>query len=199
MKKRPFLIGLTGSIGMGKSTTAAMFAELGVPVWDADNAVHRLYSVGGAAVAPMRLIHPEAVVDGAVSRDALKHWIVDNATALGQIEKVVHPLVAADRANFIANAQADIVLLDIPLLFETGSDAQMDAVVVVTTLPDVQQSRVLARKGMTKTQFEMILAKQLPDAQKRERADYVIETTTLEHAKSQVRSVLEQIKRQLDA
>ena len=199
MKNRPFLIGLTGSIGMGKSTTAAMFSDLGVPVWDADNAVHRLYSVGGAAVTPMQALHPQAVIDGAISRDALKTWIADDATALGQIEQIVHPLVAADRAAFIAKAQTDIVLLDVPLLFETGSAAGMDAVVVVTTSPDVQQTRVLARKGMTKTQFETILAKQLPDAQKRQRADYVIETTSLEHATSQVQSVLEQIKGQLNA
>lgn len=194
MKKKPFLIGLTGSIGMGKSTTAAMFVDLGVPVWDADKAVHRLYGIGGAAVAPMQALHPQSVIDGAVSREALKTWIENDATALGQIEQIVHPLVAADRAAFIAQAQAGIVLLDVPLLFETGSAAQMDAVVVVTTSPDVQQARVLARKGMTKAQFEIILAKQLPDAEKRQRADYVIETTTLEHAKSQVKSVLEQIK-----
>jgi len=196
---KAYILGLTGSIGMGKSTTAAMFSDLGVPVWDADNAVHRLYSVGGAAVTPMQALHPQAVIDGAISRDALKTWIADDATALGQIEQIVHPLVAADRAAFIAKAQTDIVLLDVPLLFETGSAAGMDAVVVVTTSPDVQQTRVLARKGMTKTQFETILAKQLPDAQKRQRADYVIETTSLEHATSQVQSVLEQIKGQLNA
>lgn len=199
MKTRPFLIGLTGSIGMGKSTTAEMFADLGVPVWDADNAVHRLYAVNGAAVAPMQALHSNAVVDGAVSRDALKQWIADDASALGQIEQVVHPLVAADRVAFIADAQASIVLLDIPLLFETGSDAQMDAVVVVTAPPEVQRTRVLARAGMSQAQFEVILAKQLPDDQKRQRADYVIETSTLEHAKSQVQTVLEQIKGQIHA
>ena len=199
MTTRPFLIGLTGSIGMGKSTTAKMFADIGVPVWDADNAVHRLYGVGGAAVAPMQTLHSDAVVDGAVSRDALKQWIGDDATALGQIEQVVHPLVAADRAAFIADTQADLVLLDIPLLFETGSDAQMDAVVVVTAPPEVQRIRVLARAGMTEDQFDVILAKQLPDEQKRQRADYVIKTTSLEHAKSQVQTVLEQIKGQINA
>lgn len=199
MKTRPFLIGLTGSIGMGKSTTAEMFADLGVPVWDADNAVHRLYAVNGAAVAPMQALHSNAVVDGAVSRDALKQWIADDASALGQIEQVVHPLVAADRVAFIADAQASIVLLDIPLLFETGSDAQMDAVVVVTAPPEVQRTRLLARAGMSQAQFEVILAKQLPDDQKRQRADYVIETSTLEHAKSQVQTVLEQIKGQIHA
>ena len=199
MRNVPFLIGLTGSIGMGKSTTAMMFADLGVPVWDADNAVHRLYGVGGTAVTPMQALYSDAVVDGAVSRDALKKWINNDESALGQIEKIVHPLVAADRADFIANTTADLVLLDIPLLFETGSDAQMDAVVVVTAPTKVQHERVFARGGMTQAQFDVILAKQLPDDQKRQRADYVIETTSLEHAKSQVQAVLEQIKGQIDA
>ncbi len=199
MRNVPFLIGLTGSIGMGKSTTAMMFADLGVPVWDADNAVHRLYGVGGTAVTPMQALYSDAVVDGAVSRDALKKWINNDESALGQIEKIVHPLVAADRADFIANTTADLVLLDIPLLFETGSDAQMDAVVVVTAPTKVQHERVLARGGMTQAQFDVILAKQLPDDQKRQRADYVIETTSLELAKSQVQAVLEQIKGQIDA
>lgn len=199
MTTQPFLIGLTGSIGMGKSTTAQMFAELGVPVWDADNAVHRLYGVGGGAVAPMRALHAAAVVDGVVSRDALKQWIADDTTALRQIEQIVHPLVAADRAAFIADTESDIVLLDIPLLFETGSAAKMDAVVVVTVPAKIQRTRVLARVGMTQAQFETILAKQLPDDQKRQRADYVIETTSLEDAKSQVQTVLEQIKGQIHA
>jgi len=199
MKKQPFLIGLTGSIGMGKSTTAKMFADLGVSVWDADNAVHRLYGVGGAAVEPIRVLHPEAVIDDAVSRDALKQWIANDASALGQIEQVVHPLVVADRVAFIADTTSDLVLLDVPLLFETGSDEQMDAVVVVSAPPEVQRKRVLARVGMTQAQFDVILAKQLPDNQKRQRADYVIETTTLEHAKSQVQTVLELIKGQINA
>lgn len=199
MKKQPFLIGLTGSIGMGKSTTAKMFADLGVSVWDADNAVHRLYGVGGAAVAPIRALHPEAVIDDAVSRDALKEWIANDASALGQIEQVVHPLVVADRIAFIADTASDLVLLDVPLLFETGSDEQMDAVVVVSAPPEVQSKRVLARVGMTQAQFDVILAKQLPDNQKRQRADYVIETTTLEQAKSQVEAVLELIKGQINA
>lgn len=184
---------------MGKSTTAQMFADLGVPVWDADNAVHRLYGVGGAAVLPMQTLHENAVVDGAVSRDALKQWIASDTTALRQIEQVVHPLVAADRAAFIANTKSDIVLLDVPLLFETGSADKMDAVVVVTAPADTQRARVLARAGMTSAQFEIILAKQLPDAEKRQRADYVIETTSLEDAKSQVGEILEQIKGQIDA
>lgn len=199
MKNQPFLIGLTGSIGMGKSTTAAMFADLGVPVWDADAAVHRLYSVGGAAVEPMQTLHPAAIVDGAVNRSALKNWIASDSTALTQIEQIVHPLVAADRTAFIASAQTKIVLLDVPLLFETGANVRMGAVVVVTAPADVQRARVLARKGMTAAQFDIILAKQTPDAEKRQGADFVIETTSVLDAKAQVQAILEQIKGQLNA
>jgi dephospho-CoA kinase len=178
---------------MGKSTTAAMFADLGVPVWDADAAVHRLYNVGGAAVEPIRALYPEAVQDGAVRREVLKQWIAGDPDALRRIEQVVHPLVAADRAAFIDNADADVVLLDIPLLFETGANEMMDAVVVVSAPPEIQRQRVLGRAGMTEAQFQAILDKQLPDAEKRARADYVIETTTLADAQAQVKSVLEQI------
>lgn len=199
MKKLPFLIGLTGSIGMGKSTTAALFADLGVPVWDADAAVHRLYNVGGAAIEPMQTLHPAAIVDGAIQRDILKDWIINDPTALAQIEQIVHPLVAADRAEFIASAQTEIVLLDVPLLFETGANAHMGAVVVVTAPAGVQRARVIARAGMTQTQFDMILAKQTPDAEKRQGADFVIETTSVQDAKAQVQAILEQIKGQLDA
>ena len=194
MKKQPFLIGLTGSIGMGKSTTAAMFAGFGVAVWDADAAVHRLYGVDGAAVEGMRKLHPAAVVDGVVQRDVLKQWIANDASALGQIEQIVHPLVAADRAEFIASAQVEIVLLDVPLLFETGANAGMDAVVVVTAPADIQRDRVLARPGMSEAQFKIILEKQTPDAEKRQKADFVIETTSFEDAKSQVQAILQQIK-----
>ena len=182
---RPFCLGLTGSIGMGKSTTAGMFAARGVPVWEADAAVHRLYAVGGAAVPVIAALFPEAIIEGAVDRTALKARITADPAALARIEALVHPLVAADRAGFIANAEArgdPLVLLDIPLLFEIGSDAQMDATLVVTTLPEVQRARVLARPGMTKALFDTLLAKQLPDAEKRVRADHVIETATLEGA-----------------
>ncbi|MCV2882107.1 dephospho-CoA kinase [Actibacterium sp. XHP0104] len=197
---RPFLLGLTGSIGMGKSTTAAMFAAAGVPVWDADAAVHRLYAPGGAAVAPMRGLYPDAVINGEISRDALKTWIGRDQTALKQIETIIHPLVARDRADFIArNADHDIVVLDIPLLFETGAAGGMDAVVVVTAPADIQRARVLERGTMTEAQFETILAKQLPDVEKRARADYIIQTTSLEAAQDAVNGVLKSIRGKIHA
>jgi len=197
MSRKPFIIGLTGSIGMGKSTTAQMFADAGIPVWDADAAVHRLYAPGGAAVNPMAALHPTAVADHQVNRDALKQWIATDPSALKQIESLVHPLVAADRQAFLKKTDAPIVLLDIPLLFETGADAGMDAIVVVTAPPTVQRDRVLQRGTMTAAQFDTILAKQTPDAEKRARADYVIETTTLDAARSAVQSCLDDIRRKL--
>ncbi|MFC7702651.1 dephospho-CoA kinase [Plastorhodobacter daqingensis] len=189
---RPFRLGLTGSIGMGKSTTAAMFRDLGVPVWDADAAVHRLYE--GDAVEPLRALCPEAVVDGRVDRERLRDWIARDPDALPRIEAVVHPLVAADRAAFLNNARGDLVVLDIPLLFETGADAQMDAVLVVTAPPEVQRSRVLARPGMTAARMEILLAKQMPDAEKRRRATHVIETTGLEQTRAAVQSLVSSLR-----
>ena len=191
---RPFLIGLTGSIGMGKSTTAKLFAKEGVPVWDADAAVHRLYSPGGAAVVPMAAAFPDALEDGGISRAALKKIIADDATALPRIEQIVHPLVAQDRAAFMAAAESDIVVLDIPLLFETGAAGKYDMVVVVSAPADVQRARVLERPGMTEADFERILSLQVPDAEKRAQADVVITTDTLESARQQVRSLLDRIR-----
>jgi dephospho-CoA kinase len=191
----PFRLGLTGSIGMGKSTTAAMFAEAGVPVWDADAAVHRLYAPGGAAVPAIAALHPAAVRDGAVDRAALKDWIARDPGALARIERAVHPLVAADRQAFMAAAQGKpLVVLDIPLLFETGADAQMDATLVVSAPPGVQRARVLARPGMTPEQFDLILSRQMPDAEKRARATWVIETIGLESARAAVQDLIETIR-----
>lgn len=190
---RPFLLGLTGSIGMGKSTTAAMFADEGVPVWDADAAVHRLYAKGGAAVSEIAALCPEAVVGDAVDRTRLKDWIARDPVAMTRIEAVVHPLVASDRAAFIADSKAPLVVLDIPLLFETGADTMMDATLVVTAPADIQRSRVLARPGMTDAQFESILSRQMPDAEKRCRATYVIETLTLDETRAAVRNLIARI------
>lgn len=193
---RPVVLGLTGSIGMGKTTTAGMFADAGCEVWDADAAVHRLYAEGGSAVAPIRALCPEAVVDGAVSRPALKSWIVRDHSALAQIERVVHPLVADDRKRFLGQAKSRIVVLDIPLLFEAGSDRQVDAIVVVSAPSDLQRDRVLARPGMTVAQFETILARQLPDEEKRRRANYIVETVHIATAKASVAKIIAEIERQ---
>ncbi|WP_432255194.1 dephospho-CoA kinase [Limimaricola sp. AA108-03] len=192
-----FRLGLTGSIGMGKSTTARMFADEGLPVWDADAAVHRLYGRGGAAVAPIGAAFPAAVIDGAVSRPALKEIIAADPEALPRIEAIVHPLVQADREAFVAARSADIVVLDVPLLYETGGATEMDAVVVVSAPAETQAARVLARPGMTRPQFEAILARQMPDVEKRAKADYLIETTSLEAARQGVREVIARIRRQM--
>ncbi len=189
-----FKLGLTGSIGMGKSTTAAMFANLGCAVWDADAAVHRLYSKGGAAVAPIGAAFAGAVEEDAVSRERLKELIAADREVLPRIEAIVHPLVAQDRAAFLRASSADIAVLDIPLLYETGGDRQMDAVVCVTAPRDVQKARVLERPGMTEAQFDAILEKQMPDHEKRAKSDYIIETDTLDHARAQVAAVIADIR-----
>lgn len=192
--RRPYVIGLTGSIGMGKTTTAERFADAGIPVWDADAAVRRLYDAGGAAVDPIGRLYAAGISDGKVDRDSLKRWIKNDPTALIRIEKIVHPLVAKDRAAFLSATDAEIVLLDIPLLFETGNATQMDMVIVVSAPDDIQRQRVMSRDGMTEQQFETILARQMPDAEKRRRADVVIETVTLEETRRAVQKLLTQIR-----
>lgn len=185
------LLALTGSIGMGKSTAAAMFAAEGVPVWDADEAVARLYGPNGAAVGPLAEIAPTAIAGGAVDRAALRGVIADDPALLPRIEAVVHPLVAADRSAFLAAQTAPIALCDIPLLFETGGDKAFDATVVVTAPEEVQRARVMARPGMTEALFATILAKQTPDAEKRARADFLIDTSEgMEAAGARIRDIL---------
>jgi dephospho-CoA kinase len=173
------VLGLTGSIGMGKSTTAAMFADLGAMVWNADDTVHALYAPGGAAVSPVGEAFPGVVIDGAVNRDRLARALGRDETAFRRLEAIVHPLVVRGRLEDIIRAEAGgtrLAVLDIPLLFETGGDAAVDAVVVVSAPASVQEDRVLARPGMTRERFEAIVARQLPDAEKRRRADFIVET-----------------------
>jgi dephospho-CoA kinase len=188
------ILGLTGSIGMGKSTTSKMFQDEGVPVYDADAAVHALYAVGGAAVAPVEAAFPGVVVNGAIDRAKLSARVVGDPEALAKLESIVHPLVGAHRIGFFEQAQAEgheIVVLDIPLLFETGGEKRVDKVVVVSAPADVQRERVLDRPEMTPEKFEAILARQTPDAEKRARADFVIDTGQgLETARQQVRDLL---------
>jgi len=188
------LLGLTGSIGMGKTTTARLFEAEGVPVYDADAAVHALYAKGGAAVEAVETLFPGTTANGAVDRAKLGERVLGDATALKRLEAAVHPMAAAVRADFFAKARtagAKVVVLDVPLLFETGGDSQLDAVVVVSAPLEMQRQRVMARPGMTEEKFEAILARQMPDAEKRERADFVIDTGRgLDVARQQVRMVL---------
>ncbi|MBF9035947.1 dephospho-CoA kinase [Rhodobacterales bacterium HKCCE2091] len=185
------LLGLTGSIGMGKSTTAGFFRDAGVPVWDADAAVHRLYAPGGAAVEPVAALCPAALKDGGIDRAALKDWIAGDPTALSRLESVVHPLVSADRRQFMAeHADAPLVVLDIPLLFETGNPADFDAILVVSVDSAEQRRRVLSRPGMTEAQFDAILSRQMPDAEKRARANHVVETRSLEQTRRDVETLI---------
>lgn len=192
------LIGLTGSIGMGKSTTARMFAEAGCALWDADAAVHRLYEAGGAAAAALAGVFPDAMQQGAVVRGRLREIIAQDPQALSRLEAIVHPLVQKDRGDFVEAARRqgeDCVVLDIPLLFETGADRDMDVIVVVSAPPEIQRARLLERGTMTRAELDAILRNQMPDADKRAHADYVIVTDTLEHAREQVQAVLAEIRR----
>ena len=191
-------VGLTGSIGMGKSTPAAMFAAEGVPVYDADAEVHALYAKGGAAVEPLEAAFPGVVVDGAVDRALLSQHVVGKPDALKRLEAIVHPLVGESRVGFFQKAvadKADIVILDIPLLFETGGEKRMDAVVVVSAPADLQRQRVMARPGMDEAKLDAILARQMADAEKRARAHFVIDTGAgLDSARAQVRAVLTRLR-----
>ena len=189
-----FRLGLTGSIGMGKSTTAAMFRDLGHPVWDADAAVHGLYAAGGAAVGPVAAAFPGALRDGAIDRAALRQALAADPDALARLEGIVHPLVARDRQDFLErHADAPLVVLDIPLLFEGASPPDLDGVAVVSTDPQIQAARVLARPGMTRDTLAMILARQMPDAEKRARADWIIPTDSLDGARAAVARIVQEI------
>lgn len=202
MSKRPYLVGLTGSIGMGKSETAKMFARLGVPVYDADAAVHRLYEKGGAAVSEIARLFPTAVRDGRVNREILAKELASRPDGFKALEAIVHPLVAREQMRFLEEATAkgaEMVVLDIPLLFETGGEKRMDAVVVVSAPQDIQRARVLSRPGMTPDKLDHILSRQMPDAEKRARAHFVVETDKgLDHAFKQVEHVVKALhKRRL--
>ena len=189
-----FLLGLTGGIGMGKSTTARMFRDLGHPVWDADQAAHDLYARGGAAVEPVAAAFPEALKDGAIDRPALKQALGADPAALKRLESIVHPLVAADRRAFVArHSDAALVVLDIPLLFEGDGQGQLDGVAVVSTDSETQRRRVLERPGMNRDTLQMILDRQMPDVRKRALADWIIPTDTPEGARAAVEAICKEI------
>ena len=185
------ILGLTGSIGMGKSTTAKLFAEAGVPVYDADAAVHQLYE--GEAAPAIEAAFPATTVDGKVDRAKLSARVVHDPAAIKRLEEIVHPMLGASRQKFFADAEASkapVVVLDIPLLFETGGEKRVDAVVVVTTSPELQRERVLARGTMDEAKLDAIIAKQMPDAEKRKRADFLVDTS---HGLDPVRAQIKQI------
>ncbi len=194
------IVGLTGSIGMGKTTTAALFADEGVPVNDADQVVHDLYR--SDAVEPIRAMFPDVIVDGVVDRKKLSENLAKNPAKFADLEAVVHPLVRAREKAFLDEQRAlgkKVVVLDIPLLFETGADRRVDKIVVVSCEPDVQRRRVLSRPGMTPEKFELILSRQTPDAEKRARADYVIDTGHgIDMARSQVKTLLKELGEQAE-
>jgi dephospho-CoA kinase len=186
------ILGLTGSIGMGKSTTAKLFAEAGVPVYDADAAVHSLYE--GEAAPAIEAAFPGTTVNGKVDRNKLSARVVHDPAAIRQLEQIVHPMLGASRQKFMDDAErsgAPVVVVDVPLLFETGGEKRVDAVVVVTTTPDVQRLRILARDNMTNEKLDAILARQLPDAEKRKRADFVVDTSDgLDPVRARIRDIL---------
>lgn len=189
-----FVLGLTGSIGMGKSTTAQMFSDAGIPVWDADAAVHYLYSKDKKAIAAIGDIAPTAVIDGIVSRNALKAEIKADEYLLQRIESIIHPLVAQNRAEFIeTNSAANLIVLDIPLIHEKSNQDKFDAVLVVSVDAETQRQRVLARAGMTEEIFQLILSRQTPDAEKRKRADYVIETYSMDQTRKDVQTLIQKL------
>jgi dephospho-CoA kinase len=192
------VVALTGSVGMGKSSTAGMFAEAGVPVYDADEEVRRLYLPGGAAVAKVEAEFPGVVVKGAVDRGRLGECVLGDPAALAKLNSIVHPLMGEARAEFFRRAKgakAPIVVLDIPLLFETGGERNADKVVVVSAPAEMQRKRVLGRPGMTGAKFAALLAAQVPDAEKRARADFVIDTSQdFDHARRQVKAILDALR-----
>jgi dephospho-CoA kinase len=189
------ILGLTGSIGMGKSTTAKLFAEAGVPVYDADAIVHQLYE--GEAAPAIEAAFPGTTSDGKVDRNKLSARVVHDPSALKQLEQIVHPMLGASRQKFFADAEASgapVVVVDVPLLFETGGEKRVDAVVVVTTSPENQRERVLARGTMDDARLEAILARQLPDTEKRKRADFIVDTSHgLEPVRDQIRDILAEV------
>jgi dephospho-CoA kinase len=186
------VLGLTGSIGMGKSTTANLFAEAGVPVYDADAAVHRLYE--GEAVAAIEAAFPGTTAGGKVDRNKLSARVVHDPVAMKRLEEIVHPMLGTSRQKFLLDAEASgaaVAVVDVPLLFETGGEKRVDAVVVVTTSPEVQRMRILARPNMTEEKLGAILARQMPDAEKRRRAHFVVDTSHgLDPVRSQIRDIL---------
>ena len=192
------IVGLTGSIGMGKSTVAAMFAEEGAPGFDSDAAVHALYAPGGAGVAPVEAAFPGVTKDGAIDRVALSARVVGNAEAIKRLEEIVHPLVRQAQMEFLQSqrdAGTEVVILDIPLLFEGSGAKFVDKTVVVSAPADVQRARVLSRPGMSVEKFEAILARQMPDAEKCARADFVIDTSgSFDDTRAQVRAVLDALR-----
>ena len=189
------ILGLTGSIGMGKSTTAKLFAEAGVPVYDADAMVHKLYE--GEAAPAIEAAFPGTTADGKVDRQKLSARVVHDPAAIKQLEQIVHPMLSASRQKFFADAEqsgAPVAVVDVPLLFETGGEKRVDVVVVVTTSPENQRERILARGTMTNEALDAILARQLPDAQKRQRADFVVDTSHgLDPVRAQIRDILRQV------